>query len=164
MCFTLLVKFRHVLCSLITYFVAEVSSQVIGTHSVNHNLNNSTSVFKYLISVSRKRWGVPELNLILNKTLFSITYFLHLTWLLNIISLFTGLIFTSPRSAKAVSQCLQDKSLKELGWKSSFVVGETTGEIVKEQLGIDVQGSKSGNISALVDFIINGNIFYNTFN
>ncbi|XP_021922928.1 uroporphyrinogen-III synthase-like isoform X2 [Zootermopsis nevadensis] len=69
-------------------------------------------------------------------------------------SLFSGLVFTSPRAVRAVA-CIKDAKSLLGGWQNHpvFVVGEGTSNVLKKLLHLNGKGSTTGNASALADEI-----------
>ncbi|XP_069674066.1 uroporphyrinogen-III synthase-like [Periplaneta americana] len=74
---------------------------------------------------------------------------------------FSGLIFTSPRAVKAVA-CLTDASALLEVWRNhpTFVVGEGTANVLKNELNLCGQGSGAGNAGALADIILQNRYEY----
>ena len=68
-------------------------------------------------------------------------------------SSFAGIIFTSPRAVMATCEAMESHKL-EWSDKMCFVVGERTGSLVAEKLGLSHIGSESGDASSLSDVII----------
>ncbi|KAG8226319.1 hypothetical protein J437_LFUL011432 [Ladona fulva] len=73
--------------------------------------------------------------------------------LLNPLS-YSGIIFTSPRSVKAVSLALENLSLPQ-AWTSlpTFVVGETTHQTVENSLGLHADGKECGSAKELAPVV-----------
>lgn len=69
---------------------------------------------------------------------------------------YSGIIFTTPRSVKALCEALNDKNL-DSNWrlKYNYVVGETTYEHALNECGLNCKGQESGNAKKLADVIIN---------
>lgn len=74
---------------------------------------------------------------------------------LNDVELFSGLIFTSPRSVLATKEALNDNPLNEK-WKNklNFSVGETTWTECRNQLSLETKGKETGNAQKLSELII----------
>lgn len=67
---------------------------------------------------------------------------------------YSGLIFTSPRTVKAVALSLEGKTPSDLGWRNAYVVGETTNNFLQRELTMEGKGSNTGHAAALAEFIL----------
>lgn len=69
---------------------------------------------------------------------------------------YQGLIFTSLRSIQAVQNAVESGPLRLSRWqgKSNYSVGESTSEAAKNLLGLDTEGSGTGNAQTLASLIV----------
>ncbi|XP_046993000.1 uroporphyrinogen-III synthase-like [Schistocerca americana] len=67
---------------------------------------------------------------------------------------YSGLIFTSPRTVKAVALSLEGKTPSHFGWRNAYVVGETTRNVLQRELTMEGKGSNTGHAVALAEFIL----------
>ena len=72
---------------------------------------------------------------------------------LNNVSQYAGIVFTSPRGVLATSEVVSQHHKSLWRNKPCFVVGEKTGSLVVEKLGLSHIGSESGNAASLADVI-----------
>lgn len=74
---------------------------------------------------------------------------------------YNGIIFTTPRSVRAVKEAIGDESLRaewKEGHKLNYVVGEATFKAALNELGLECKGQDSGNATNLAELILCGKI------
>lgn len=74
---------------------------------------------------------------------------------LNNFNNYSGIIFTTPRTVKAISGITNEHLNSEWKNKLNYAVGETTSKLALEELHLQCKGQESGNASNLAKVIIN---------